>query len=68
MLVGDAATKLGCDGEHLVGDWQIASFQSRERRDVALGDDDDMHRPVWLRVVKGEDLLGLGDALDSDTS
>ncbi len=66
MLIGDAATKLGRNGEHLVGDLQIVSLQISERRDMTLGDDDDMHGPVWLRVVKGENLSGLRDALDGD--
>jgi hypothetical protein len=67
VLVGDAAAKLRCNGEHLVGDWKIARIESRERRDMALWDDDNMHGPIWLRVVKCENLLGLGDALDGDT-
>ena len=68
VLLGDAAAKVGGNGEHLVGDGQIAGFQSCEGRNMALRDDDDMNRPVWLRVVKGENLLCLGDALNGDTA
>ena len=68
MLLGDTATKFGREAEHLMDDRQIAGIQCRQRSDVAFGDDDDVNGPVWLGVVKGENLFGLGNAPDGNMS
>ncbi len=68
VIVSNLATKLGGNTEHLLCDRQITRLQSSERRDMALGDDDDVNGPVRLRVVKSENLFSLGDTPDSDLS
>ena len=49
--------------------WRSARFKAilKFPDNMALWDDDNMHGPIGLGVVKGENLLGLGDALDDDT-
>ena len=63
VLRGNAAAKLGGELEHLVDDLDVPWFERGERSDVALRNDDDVHRPVWLGVMKREDVVGLGNAL-----
>jgi hypothetical protein len=68
VLLSDAATKFGREREHLVNDRQIVWLQGSERCDVALRDDEEMNRPIGLRVMKREDTFSLGDALDGHPS
>jgi hypothetical protein len=67
MLSCDTSAKIGRNDDHLLDDGKVARLQCRERRDMTLGDDDDMHGPVGLRMVEGENLFRLSDALDNDT-
>lgn len=66
MLIRHAATKIRGHGEHLLDDGQVAILQSRKRGDMALRDDDDMHRPVGLRVLERQHPLSLRDTRDSN--
>ena len=61
VLRGEFAAKVGREGEHFLDDGQVAGFELRERRDVALRDDDDVNRPIGLCVVEREHIRGFGD-------
>ena len=61
---GDIAADLCGEGEHLLDDGHLSFFQGGQRADVAFRDHHDMHRPVGLGVVKGEDLRRFRDDLD----
>jgi len=61
---GDLAAEIRGDGEHLLDDGHVSFLQVGEGADVAFRDDHDVHRPIGLGVVEGEDLIGFRDDLD----
>jgi len=66
ILFGDATAKLGSEFQHLMDNRQIVWPKCSKRSDVTLGNDDNMNGPVWLGMVKRENMFGLGDPLNCD--
>ena len=56
---------VGC-GEELTEEFGVGGGGVRERGEVLFGDDQDMHRRLWMDVGKREDLFVLKEMRDGD--
>src|SRR3712207_2922376 len=55
----DSFRHLANYAQHLQEQMLVFGLDCDQRLDMALRDHDDMHRPVWSRMVVGQHILGL---------